>query len=96
MKLEAIYHKPYSEFAFPVAPDTLVIRLRTAKNDVNTCILIYHEKYDTSQRGKVKMDKVASDGMFDYYEVELNVGIKRIKYMFYLEDNYSIKWYSSD
>jgi len=28
--------------------------------------------------------------------VELNVGIKRIKYMFYLEDNYSIKWYSSD
>jgi len=38
------------------------------------------------------MDKVASDGMFDYYEVELNVGIKRIKYMFYLEDNYSIKW----
>ncbi|HHV28660.1 MAG TPA: alpha-glycosidase [Clostridium sp.] len=96
MKLEAIYHKPYSEFAFSIDPDTLVIRLRTAKNDINTCILIYHEKYDSSQRGKAKMKKVASDEMFDYYEVELNVGIKRIKYMFYLEDNYSIKWYSSD
>jgi len=96
MKLEAIYHRPYSEFAFPIDPDTLVIRLRTAKNDINNCILIYHEKYDFTQRGKAKMNKVASDEMFDYYEVELNVGIKRFKYMFYLEDVYSVKWYSND
>lgn len=96
MKLQAIYHKPYSQFAFPIDSDTLVIRLRTAKNDINTCILIYHEKYDSSQRGKINMSKAASDELFDYYEVELNAGIKRIKYMFYLEDNYTIKWYSSD
>ena len=42
------------------------------------------------------MEKVAYDEMFDYFEAEINVGIKRFKYMFYLEDNYTSKWYNSD
>lgn len=96
MQLEAIFHEPYSQFAFPMDSNTLIIRLRTKKNDVNACMLIYHEKYDSTQRGKIQMDKVASDELFDYYEVELNVGIKRFKYMFYLEDNFEVKWYNQN
>ena len=46
MLLEAIYHKPYSEYAFPVDADTLVIRLRTGKNNVEASMVVYHEKYD--------------------------------------------------
>jgi glycosidase len=94
MHLEAIYHKPYSEFAFPKDSNTLVIRLRAKKNDVQFCLVIYHEKYDNSKRGKVEMRKTASDELFDYFEAELNVSIKRFKYMFYLEDNYEVKWYN--
>ncbi len=96
MHLEAIYHKPYSQFAFPRDSNTLVIRLRAKKNDINFCLVIYHEKYNNSIRGKVEMKKTASDELFDYFEAELNVGIKRFKYMFYFEDNYEMKWYNKN
>jgi len=96
MHLEAIYHKPYSQFAFPKDSNTLVVRLRAKKNDIKYCAVIYHEKYNNSIRGKVEMKKTASDEFFDYFEAELNVGIKRFKYMFYLEDNYQVKWYNKN
>ncbi|NLD45597.1 MAG: alpha-glycosidase [Clostridiaceae bacterium] len=96
MQLEAIYHKPYSEYAYPDENNTLVIRLKTKKNDIEACILIYHEKYDPSLKGSVQMEMVCSDQLFDYYEARLSVGIKRFKYMFYLEDHLERKWYNQN
>lgn len=92
MQIEAIYHKSYSEYAFPLDKNTLILRLRTKKNDVNSCIVVYHEKYDPSIKGSVQMEKTASDELFDYYEAKLDTGIKRFKYMFYLEDNFETIW----
>ena len=94
MQLEAIYHRPYREFAFPLNLNTLVLRIRTQKNDLQNVILVYHENYDASINGSKSMEKVASDDLFDYYEVKLDVGIHRFRYMFYLEDIYGAKWYN--
>ena len=94
MLLEAIYHKPYSEYAFPVDADTLVIRLRTGKNNVEACMVVYHEKYDPLLKGSLQMEKIASDELFDYYEAKLIGPVKRFKYMFYIEDHLERKWYN--
>lgn len=96
MNIEAIFHKQYSEYAYPSDENTFVVRLRTKRDDIRVCILIYHEKYDTSIKGTRLMKKVASDRLYDYYETSLSVGIKRFKYMFYLEDDYNVRWYNQD
>lgn len=94
MLREAIFHKQYSQYAFGVDKNTLVLRIRTRKNEMTTCIVYYEEKYDSSLKGKKMMEKVASDELFDYYEARLCIGIKRFKYMFYLEDAYEAVWYN--
>lgn len=96
MLLEAIYHKPYSEYAFPVDENTLVIRIRTKKDDLNNVLVVFHEKYDTTLKGTVRMEKVAVDAMFDYYEAKLCHNIKRFKYMFYLESTYKHMWFTAN
>lgn len=92
MLLEAILHKPYSEYAFPIDENTLVLRIKTKKDDIDNVLVAFHEKFDPSLKGSKSMDKVASDTMFDYYEVKLREGIKRFKYMFYFESTYEHKW----
>lgn len=96
MLREAIYHKQYSEYAYPLNESTLIIRIRTRKNEIFTCVLYYEEKYDSSQKGKVIMYKAASDELFDYYEAVISTHIKRFKYMFYLEDAYEALWFNQN
>ncbi|MCX7746664.1 MAG: glycoside hydrolase family 13 protein [Clostridia bacterium] len=96
MLLEAIYHRPYSEYAFPLDDHTLVLRIRTKKNDVMSVLLYYREKFDPSIKGSLLMNKVASDSLFDYFEARIDGGLKRFKYMFYLEGRYEAKWYNAD
>lgn len=94
MLKEAIYHKQYSEYAYPVDDYELLLRIRTRKNEMLVCILYYEEKYDSSLKGKIVMNKEASDELFDYYEARICDGIKRVKYMFYLEDAYEAVWFN--
>ncbi len=96
MLREAIFHKQYSQYAFGTDKDTLVLRIRTRKNEMTVCIVYYEEKYDSSVKGKKMMEKAASDELFDYYEARLCVGIKRFKYMFYLENAYEALWYNQN
>jgi len=96
MLKEAIYHKQYSEYAHPLDDNTLLVRIRTCKSEIKTCVLYYEEKYDSSIRGKILMTKVASDELFDYFEARISVGIKRFKYMFYLEDDYEAIWFNQN
>jgi len=96
MLREAIYHKQYSEYAYPLDDFTLLIRIRTRRNEITTCILYYEEKYNSSFNGKILMHKAASDELFDYFEAIICSNIKRIKYMFYLEDNYEALWFNQN
>ncbi len=99
MKKEMVLHIPMSQYAHGIAEDRLVIRLRTAKNDLKNVTLYYG---DTACRQNPiifypeKMDKVASDLHFDYYEAEFVSRFHRIYYYFLLEDGKESIYYYSD
>lgn len=96
MKLEAIMHIPLSQYAFALTERTLVIRLRTGKNDVRRCELFYGDRVHPTnpiQVFSISMKKVASDALFDYYEAELVSDYTRVCYYFYLEDESTHYYY---
>ena len=99
MKKEMVLHIPMSQYAHGVAEDRVVIRLRTAKEDLKTVTLFYG---DTACRQNPiifypeKMNKVASDLYFDYYEAEFVSRFHRIYYYFLLEDETESSYYYSD
>lgn len=99
MKKEMVLHIPMSQYAHGIAENRLVIRLRTAKNDLKNVTLYYG---DTACRQNPiifypeKMDKVASDLYFDYYEAEFVSKFHRIYYYFLLDDGKESSYYYSD
>lgn len=99
MKKEMVLHIPMSQYAHGIAEDKVVIRLRTAKGDLQQVTLFYG---DTACRQNPiifypeKMDKVASDLYFDYYEAEFVSKFRRIYYYFLLDDGKETSYYYSD
>ncbi len=99
MKKEMVLHIPMSQYAHGIAEDKIVIRLRTAKDDLQKVTLFYG---DTACRQNPiifypeKMNKVAGDLYFDYYEAEFVSKFHRIYYYFLLEDGTESSYYYSD
>ena len=72
MNKAAILHIPESRYCFAYGKDQLHIRLRTAKNDLESVTLIYAVKYDwLTDRKTVQMQKQYSDDLYDYYTIAL-------------------------
>lgn len=97
MNLEAIKHVPLSEDAFAIAEDTLVLRLRTQKNDIKECMLFFGDRVCMTNPIIVKslpMNIVASDTLYDYYEGEVKSEYTRICYYFYLSNQRESIYYS--
>ncbi|MBB5175027.1 alpha-glycosidase [Texcoconibacillus texcoconensis] len=84
MLLEAIHHQPKSHYAYAYDRETVHIRVRTKRDDVDHVHLIWGDKYNfqpetiTTQ----EMKKVASDRLFDYYETEVKPPFRRLAYAF--------------
>ncbi|MDY0276826.1 MAG: glycoside hydrolase family 13 protein [Acholeplasma sp.] len=80
-----IYHRPLSEDAHAIDLDTIVIRLKTAKDDIASVKLMYG---DTAFQGnpvlftELEMKKIACDNFADYYEARIINGFERIVYYF--------------
>ncbi|MEG2295951.1 MAG: glycoside hydrolase family 13 protein, partial [Oscillospiraceae bacterium] len=85
MNQHAILHTQKSNYAFAYDRDTLYIRIRTAKNDMDNVSLIYGDKYEWEKRNMQSMVKVATDELFDYYETNVSLVQKRYVYIFELE-----------
>ena len=71
MKKEAVLHIPLSHYAYAEDEQTLVIRIRTAKNDIDNCHLFYGDRVDMHEpirTKKISMVKISSDDLFDYFE----------------------------
>ena len=45
MNTSALYHRPESEFAYLYDPETMHVRLRTARGDVREMGLLYGDPY---------------------------------------------------
>lgn len=95
----ALLHKPMSEYAHGLSEDEIIIRLRAGRDDLINVTLFFG---DTACRKTpidfypVKMNKVASDLYFDYYEACIKSEINRIYYYFLLNDGNETKYYFSD
>lgn len=84
MLLEAIYHRPKSNYAYAYDEKTVHIRVRTKRDDMDHVFLLHCDKYNLHETGftKVEMKKIASDSLFDYYQAEAAPEYRRFAYMF--------------
>lgn len=89
MKIEAILHTPLSKDAFMTDERTIVVRLRTGKNDMRLCQIYYGDRVCINEPIDVisaAMEKVASDVYFDYYEASIQSDYTRVCYYFEVQD----------
>lgn len=89
MKYEAIMHIPMSQYAFGLDETHVVFRLRAAKGDLKRCTLVYGDR--SCRRTPVDyfyapLAPVCQDSLFDWWEVTLETGVRRLCYGFQLED----------
>ncbi|MBM7096870.1 alpha-glycosidase [Bacillus sp. H-16] len=96
MLLEAIFHQPKSHYAYAYDHETLHIRLRTKRNDLDNVYLIHGDKYRFTQEfiETTKMTKFASDTLFDYYEAAVKPEFRRFAYAFRLESGKETLYYN--
>ncbi len=86
---EGILHIPMSEYVFGTDEEHIVYRLRTKRNDIKKVTLYYG---DTACRvtpiifTPVNMKIAASDGLFDYWEIEVLSPYNRVYYYFEISD----------
>ncbi|MDR7071970.1 glycoside hydrolase family 13 protein [Fictibacillus barbaricus] len=89
MLKEAIYHRPGNSFAYAYDEETLHIRLRTKKGDVQKVSLLYGDPYNWTKDGwqtsTASMVLSGSDEWFDYYFIEIKPPYRRLRYGFVLE-----------
>lgn len=89
MQYNAILHIPMSQYAFGLDDTHVVFRLRAARNDLQSCTLIYGDR--ACRRTPVdyfyaEMEIVCQDQRFDWWEITLETTFKRICYGFRLTD----------
>lgn len=97
IKKSAILHIMDSAYCFPVSENEIVLRLRTAKNDIIKAEVIYESKYIIGERQqKAVMKKILSDDKFDFFSVKLHLEDTRLAYVFYLEDADGKYYFSED
>lgn len=98
MLKEAVYHQMDSSYAFLVDIHTLVIRLRTGKDDLLSCTLHYGDRCDMQKEPSIytkNMEVIASDDLFDYYEVRIQPTFNRVFYYFNLKSKTEQYYYFS-
>lgn len=98
MNEHAMLHMPESKYCFPVGEQEVVIRFRMAKEDEGAkVILIYAGKYEFHERRQsVPMEIKYTDRLYHYYEIRLKLSDVRLAYIFQIEDNNQIYYFSED
>ena len=89
MELTAIYHRPESEYAYLYKDNTMHIRIRTKKDDIERINLHYGDPFifiEECYEAIKKMTKITSDALFDYWQVEITVSYARLQYLGELKD----------
>lgn len=89
MQLEGVLHIPLSCYAYALGEHTLVIRLRAGKNQIKESRLFYGDRVcvnDPVDVTEVEMERIAEDGLFEYYEAKIRDSYTRVCYYFSLDD----------
>lgn len=83
MNKYAVFHILDTPYFYGKDKDTLVVRVRVARNDVKECYIYYKDRYDwENQYSKKAMNVVAETEFFTYYQTEISVFRNRYRYYF--------------
>ena len=96
---EAVLHIPLSQYAYAPGEAQLTIRLRAARGNLTSCTLCYGNRYYDSnpiKMTKAPMSVAAYDELFDYFEITLAPGFRRVCYCFALCSSDESLIYSAD
>ena len=85
MNLQAILHIPKSNYAYPVSGLDFRVRLRAGRGDLDSVRLVIGNQYLWETREEFPMEKLGSDGLFDYYQYEYHCTDTRLGYYFLLK-----------
>lgn len=87
MNKHAIFHIPDIPYVYAVDDETLLVRIRAAKNDIKRCELYYKDRYDWENPYET-IDMIQAEGseLFEFYEASIKIDEKRYRYLFKLED----------
>ena len=101
MERAAVIHFANKEYCYAVGKDTFMIRIRTKAGDMKKVVLHCQDKYITldrwDSRQAKEMTKVASDGIYDYYEVVIRADMICVRYFFELQGtDGEILYYGND
>ncbi len=93
----ALQHITDSSYCFPISEKEMVIRLRTAKDDIKKAWIIYESKYKIGEvQKKLPMEKELCGSLYDYYSITLELDDTRLAYVFYLDDGEEKYYFSED
>lgn len=93
----AMQHIVDSSYCFPISSNEIVLRLRTAKDDIVCAQVMYESKYVIGETQKtIDMCKAYSGELFDFYEVKLTLEDTRLAYVFYVDDGKKKYFFSED
>lgn len=87
MNIQAILHKPKSNFCYAYTRDNIHIRIRTAKDDVDSVKLVYGDKYDWDSKIETVMERSFSDDLYDFYTLSITAINNRLSYYFIIEND---------
>lgn len=97
MNRHAMLHIVDSSYCFPVSENEIVIRLRTAKDDIKKAEVVYESKYNYGiSQIKREMSKKYTSEIYDYFEIKLELSDTRLAYVFYLYDGEEYYYFSED
>ncbi len=96
MNIKALYHRPDSNFCFPLSDHEITIRLRVDAADHFAKVeLVYNSKYLIQGQQLVKtMARAYDDGTFAYYEITLDLKDTRLAYVFRLYEGSQAYYFS--
>lgn len=83
MQLEAFHHGPRNNWAYAYNNETIHLRFRTKRDDVDQVYAVTGDKYDWNRTTKtIPMENTAFDSIFDYWEVAVHPQYRRLAYGF--------------
>ena len=96
MNKAAIYHRTESEFAYLYDENTVHLRLKTAR-DVDYVEVMYGDTYEVDGKKWLKeakkMEKVAETTEHCYFQFELQMPLRRLKYAFVVHGKDEVVFY---
>lgn len=94
---QALYHKPETEYCYPISENTIALRLRASKTDALQVDVVYGGKYDFyEKRQRARMRLSYTDRLYNYFTAELTLSDVRLVYVFELKEGDGIYYFSED